>query len=112
MRLIAHGYLTSKRLDFVQCCEKIHDLIGQEINQCFDSLFEDVSLNTAKQASKEDRATADFKHDTNLTYGEIHFSSFYQVLRKIQCRLPAGDVSMHVEGQAERSTRRKFIDLG
>ena len=63
--------------------EKLHDLIETEALALYNELFFDTSLEVGKTLSKEERDDNDLNEDKCLIYGEVDFTSFYKVLRKI-----------------------------
>lgn len=63
--------------------ESIHDLIEDESSALFNELFAETSLEVGKTRSKEERDQKDLNEEKSLIYGEVDYSSFYKVLRKI-----------------------------
>lgn len=63
--------------------EQLHDLIENESLALYNELFFDTSLEVGKSLSKEERDQNDLNEDKCLIYGEVDFTSFYKVLRKI-----------------------------
>eukprot|EP01041_Mallomonas_annulata_P000761 gene761-1448_t len=63
--------------------EKIHELIEDESQALFNELFAETSLELGKTLSKEERDRKHLNDEKSLIYGEVDYSSFYRVLRKI-----------------------------
>eukprot|EP01038_Epipyxis_sp_PR26KG_P014928 gene14928-20080_t len=63
--------------------EQIHELIMDEAQSLYDDLFFDTTLEVGKTLSKGERDDKKLTSEKSLIYGEVEFSSFYRVLRKI-----------------------------
>jgi SAM-dependent methyltransferase len=63
--------------------EKLHNLIEAEALALYNELFYDTSLEVGKSLSKDERDENELNEDKCLIYGEVDFTSFYKVLRKI-----------------------------
>jgi SAM-dependent methyltransferase len=63
--------------------QQIHQLIEDESLALYNDLFFDTSLEVGKALSKSERDTQDLNENKSLIYGEVDYSSFYKVLRKI-----------------------------
>jgi SAM-dependent methyltransferase len=63
--------------------EKLHNLIEGESLALYQELFYDTTLEIGKSLSKEERDENELNEDKCLIYGEVDFTSFYKVLRKI-----------------------------
>jgi SAM-dependent methyltransferase len=63
--------------------QQIHQLIEDESFALYNDLFFDTSLEVGKALSKSERDTQDLNENKSLIYGEVDYSSFYKVLRKI-----------------------------
>jgi len=80
----------------VQLHEHFQELIENESSKVFNSVYKDLTLQQAKMLSRNERnTTKELDITTSLTYGEIDYSSFYKILRRL--------------GPCEGKT---FIDLG
>eukprot|EP00607_Mallomonas_marina_P010066 CAMPEP_0182417376 /NCGR_PEP_ID=MMETSP1167-20130531/1836_1 /TAXON_ID=2988 /ORGANISM="Mallomonas Sp, Strain CCMP3275" /LENGTH=465 /DNA_ID=CAMNT_0024590893 /DNA_START=53 /DNA_END=1450 /DNA_ORIENTATION=- len=63
--------------------ESIHDLIEDESHSLYNELFSDTTLELGKTLSKEERDMKNLNDEKSLIYGEVDYTSFYRVLRKI-----------------------------
>ena len=80
----------------VQLYEHFQELIENESSKVFNAVYKDLTLQQAKVLSRNERNTnKELEKTTSLTYGEIDYSSFYKILRRLgPCK------------------GKKFIDLG
>jgi SAM-dependent methyltransferase len=78
----------SKETGDASFLEQIHFLIEDESLALYNELFFDTGLEVGKQLSKSERDLNDLNEEKSLIYGEVDYTSFYRVLRKINP--PAG----------------------
>jgi hypothetical protein len=70
--------------------DSIYKVIDEKAEAVFNQLFNDCSIEVAKQASKGERANKNLTKERSLIYGEVEFASFNVVLRKICTNLSPG----------------------
>lgn len=75
--------------------ETVNSLIDDQASRLFEPLFRKFSTEMGKQISKLERAQLGLEANKSLVYGEVDFSSFVEILRKVG-----------------PSTGKKFYDLG
>ena len=74
------------KINELQLYEQMQDVIEEETNLLFDGVFENCTLQDAKQLSREER-TRDNLQTTSLTYGEIDYRSFFKIMKRLgPCR--------------------------
>ncbi len=78
----------SGRDSLAKYLENLHVLAEGEACKIFSMVFSELPLQKAKSLSRAERSTnKDLPVTTSLTYGEIDFSSFYKILRRLgPCR--------------------------
>jgi protein-L-isoaspartate O-methyltransferase len=54
------------------------------LHSLYDEAFSDISLEKAKKLAKESAIKCSSKHESKLTYGEINFFSFVNILERLQ----------------------------
>eukprot|EP00611_Tribonema_gayanum_P016316 TRINITY_DN2843_c0_g1_i2.p1 TRINITY_DN2843_c0_g1~~TRINITY_DN2843_c0_g1_i2.p1 ORF type:complete len:286 (-),score=110.51 TRINITY_DN2843_c0_g1_i2:255-1112(-) len=73
--------------DFVR---QVHRLLDRESHRVFKDLFKECPLERGKDLSKEERKALGLVDDKSYIYGEVDFTNFAKILRRLQ--LPAGGV--------------------
>lgn len=92
---IAAYFINNTLVDNPYVITQVESAILQRKAQIFDAITENFPIAMGKQASKQDRQSVDLQRDPSLTYGEIEFQSFAEILLTIQARyggLPEGGI--------------------
>jgi hypothetical protein len=86
----------------------LHSLIKEESEQFYDDMYFDTSTEIGKSLSKGEREVKKLNENKNLIYGEISFSSFFDILRKLNLSSFREELRNNNNGN-EKFT---FYDLG
>ena len=83
LRVLLKEFEAKSAMDTV-FLENIHSLILEESENLFEELFYDTPLEVGKTLSKTERESQSLdEKNKSLIYGEVDYSSFYRVLRKL-----------------------------
>jgi len=86
-----------KKITFIAFCGLLNEsIILSESKNFFNCIYCNCTLEDAKKLSRSERTEKNLK-STSLTYGEIEFDAFYQIL----CKLPKKNINNNI-----------FYDLG
>ena len=95
----------------------MHALVKEVSQRFYDDMYFDTSTEIGKSLSKGEREVKKLNENKNLIYGEISFSSFFDILRKLNLSsfredLSSSGSSSNNSNSSSSSGKFKFYDLG